>query len=451
MRVLPLLLILALMETAFGANTPSNVTFNKDILPILQKNCQDCHRPGETAPMSLLTYNEARPWAKAMKEAVLIKRMPPWFADPHFGKFINERRLTGEEIQKLASWADQGAPEGNAKDRPAPREFVDGWNIGKPDVTFEIPMDHPVEATGTIEYTYFVIPSGFTEDKWVQLAEVRPGNRAVVHHVIAFIREPGSKWLQEAKVGEPYIPKRRARTEEPRVEGTRPAGGEESGGRGTGQLLVGFAPGMQPARLRPGQARLVKAGSDIIFQMHYTASGKAATDRTRIGLVFAKEPVTERILTTGATNARFVIPAGAANHEVESGFTVREDVRLISFMPHMHLRGKDFEYRLLYPTGERQTILRVPKYDFNWQLFYYLADPLLLPKNTKIECTAHFDNSPNNPANPDPSKEVRWGDQSWEEMMIGWFEVAMDPKMDPAKIFRAPRAEPVSQNAGATR
>ena len=414
----------------FAANTTTGVTFHKDVLPILQNKCQECHRPGEAAPMSLLSYKEARPWAKAIKEAVLVKRMPPWFAEAGIGKFHNERRLSDAEVNTIAGWADSGAPEGSAKDAPRPRQFVEGWNIGKPDLEFEIGMDFPVQASGTIEYTYFMVPSNFTEDRWVERVEVRPGNRAVVHHVIAFTRAPGAKWMQEIKPGVPYVPKR--------VRG----GSEGDGGGGGGrELLVGYAPGLPPTILRPGQAIKVAAGSDIIFQLHYTANGKEATDRSKIGLIFAKEPPKHRVLTMGATNARFVIPANADHHQVDSTITLREDTQLVSLMPHMHLRGKDFEYRATFPTGESKTLLRVPKYDFNWQLFYYLDEEMLLPKGTRIDCTAHFDNSANNKANPDPSKEVRWGDQSWEEMMIGWFTVAFPANEDPMKIFRAPRAQ----------
>jgi len=409
--------------TTLAAHASSLVTFNRDILPILQNRCQECHRPGEATPMPLVTYKDVRPWAKAIKEATLIKRMPPWFADPHFGKFANDRRLSEEEIRKISTWADEGAPEGDAKDRPAPRQFVEGWNIGAPDAVFEMLADFAVPETGTIEYTYFVIPSAFTEDKWIQAAEVRPGNRAVVHHVIAFVRPPGSKWLGGIKPGEAFIPRRGAPGADSRNEGRG-----ENRGDVSRDFLVGFAPGLQRMILQPGQARLVKAGSDIIFQMHYTANGKTATDRTRIGLVFAKEPPKQKMAMMGAINSRFVIPPNNPSHEVESSTVIRQDGWLISLMPHMHLRGKDFEYRLVFPTGEKKTILRVPNYDFNWQLFYYLEEPMMLPKGTRIECTAHFDNSANNKANPDPGKEVRWGDQSWEEMMIGWFDFAVDLK-----------------------
>jgi hypothetical protein len=416
--------------TAASALSGAPVTFNKDILPIMQDRCQECHRPGEAAPMPLTTYQQARPWAKAIKEAVAARRMPPWFADPHHGKFSNDRSLTGEEMQKIAAWVDAGAPEGDARDRPAPREFVEGWNIGKPDTVFSMGSEYLVPASGTIEYTYYVVPTGFTEDKWIQAAEVRPGNRSVVHHVIAFVRPPGSRWLAEAKPGIPYVPRRAGGS-----GGQQQQRGESAGDVGR-DLLVGFAPGLPPMMLAPGQARLVKAGSDLIFQMHYTANGRAAADQTTVGVVFAREAPAKKMVMMGATNSRFVIPPGAPAHEVESQITLREDATLVSLMPHMHLRGKDFEFRAVFPTGEKQILLRVPRYDFNWQLFYYLKEPMLLPKGTRIECTAHFDNSANNKANPDPTKEVRWGDQSWEEMMIGWFDVAVDVNMDPARLRR---------------
>ena len=446
MRIeLYLLGLVATSLMAAPATQSLQVTFNKDVAPILQKNCQGCHRPGEAAPMSLLSYQQARPWAKAIREAALLKRMPPWFADPHFGKFSNDRSLSQTEIDTLVAWADNGAPEGDPKDLPPPRQFVGGWNIGTPDAVFEMPNEFEVPPTGTVEYQYIVIPTGFTEDKWVQLAEVRPGNRAVVHHVIAFIREPGSKWMRDAKAGIPFVPKKR--TADPQRGSQDPQQGRRNDDEGGGgQLLVGFAPGMQPETLPPGQAKLVKAGSDLVFQMHYTASGKPGTDRTKIGLVFAKEKPALRVLTVPAANRKFVIPPGASNHQVESEITIQDNANLIALMPHMHLRGKDFEYRLVYPTGESETLLRVPKYSFNWQLFYYFEKPKMLTKGARIECTAHFDNSANNSANPNPNEEVRWGDQSWEEMMIGWFTVAFDPAMKPGDLFKEKKPAPRSDD-----
>ncbi len=419
----------ALAASALAATNPSDVTFYKDVLPVLQKNCQGCHRPGEAAPMSFLTYKDVRPWSKAIREAVLLKKMPPWFADPHYGKFSNDRSLSQADVDTLVAWANGGAREGDAKDSPPQRQFVDGWNIGKPDVVFEMPEPFPVPASGTVEYQYLVIPTNFTEDRWIQMAEVRPGNRAVVHHVIAFLRPPGSKWLKDAKPGVPFVPKKEDRKR-------RRSGGRESNSDAAPELLVGYAPGLAAQIWSPGEAKLVKAGSDIVFQLHYTANGKAAGDRTKIGLILAKEPPEQRVLTLAAANDKLTIPPAAENYEVKSEVTLNESVKLVGLMPHMHLRGKDFEYRATYPTGENEVLLRVPRYSFSWQLFYYLAEPKALPRGTKIECTAHFDNSPNNRDNPDPNAEVKWGDQSWEEMMIGWFDVAMDRSIKPDQVIK---------------
>ena len=420
----PLLLTLLVGAVAFAAkDTTGTVTFHRDVLPVLQHNCQGCHRPGEAAPMSLLTYKEARPWAKAMREAVLLKKMPPWFADPHVGKFVNDRSLAQKDIDTLVKWADSGAPEGDPNDAPKPVRFLEGWNIGTPDLVVEMPNEIDVPAKGTIEYTYYVMPTGFTEDKWVRMSEVRPGNRRVVHHVIAFVREPGSNWLKEAKPGVPYVPKK---------------GTPDSENAFGGQWLVGYAPGTIPDELDPGQARLIKAGSDIILQLHYTADGKPEKDRTKVGFIFANEPPKERIFTMAVANGKFAIPPGADNHRVDSSFTIQQDVTLISMLPHMHLRGKAFEYRVTYPDGRKEEILRVPKYDFSWQLTYVPEKPLFLPKGSIVQCTAWFDNSPNNPNNPDPKAEVHFGDQSWEEMMIGFLNVAFDPSIPLKDLFPKP-------------
>ena len=418
MRVVSLLAATAILAAA-APKESNQVTFHRDVLPVLQKNCQGCHRAGEAAPMAFSSYKETRPWAKAIREAVATKRMPPWFADPHVGKFSDDRSLSQQEIDTLVKWADSGAVEGNPKDAPPPVQFVEGWNIGQPEMTIEMPVEFDVPATGTIEYTYFVIPTTFTEDKWVQLAEVRPGNRRIVHHVIAFVREPGSKWLKDAKPGEPFVP-------EKRKDGERAGFG--------GEFLVGYAPGYPAEKFAPGQAKRIKAGSDIILQMHYTADGKAQKDRTRVGFIFAKEPPKERIMTLAAGNTKFVIPPGADNHKVESAMTLHEDSTLISMLPHMHVRGKAFEFRVVYPGGETVDLLRVPRYDFNWQLTYTPEKPVPLPKGTRIECTAWFDNSPNNKFNPDPKSEVRYGDQSWEEMMFGFFNVAFNPATNPRDL-----------------
>jgi hypothetical protein len=422
------------------------VTFNKDVLPILQHNCQSCHRPNQIGPMPLLTYEDARPWAKSIRSAVLTKKMPPWFADSRYGHFSNERKLSQAEINTLVSWADGGAPEGDPNDRPAPREFPpDGWNI-KPEVTFAIPKPYQVPPEGILEYTYFVVPSGFTKDTWVTAAEVLPGNRRVVHHVIAFVRPPGSQWLKDAKPGEPFIPvihKRDAngagtaidaRSPDPQQRGREP----QQQGILSSEFLVAYVPGIQQQtfNLAGSSAKLIPAGSDIVIQMHYTTNGAAATDQTKVGLILAKETPKLRYLTLPASSFHLAIPANDPNYEVHSQVTFERDARLVWMQPHMHLRGKDFEYRLVYPTGESNIALKVPNYSFSWQLGYDEATPVALPKGTRMECTAHFDNSPNNPLNPNPNVEVKWGDQSWEEMMIGWFGVVVDADADPTKVVQ---------------
>ena len=421
-------------SAALFAAPAQDVTFHKDVEPILQARCQGCHRPGEAAPMSLLTYQEARPWAKAIREAVLVRKMPPWFADPAHGKFANDRRMPQAEIDQIVAWADSGAKEGNPKDAPKPRTFTEGWVMGKPDAVVALPMDFPVPASGTVEYTYFVVPSGFTEDKWVQNVEVRAGNSKVVHHIVVEVRPPGVQFLADAKYGEPFVPQRKPKPHKPDT--------------GQGLLEVDtievagvYVPGGLPYYLEPGKARLVPAGSDLIFQMHYTTNGKAATDRSRVGFQFAKQPPVERVVNTLVTNRNLRIPAGAADHAVLAKVTLQNDSTLLAMFPHMHVRGKAFEYRATYPNGESETLLSVPRYDFNWQLTYYLQQPKVLPKGTVLECVARYDNSPNNPFNPDPKNEIYWGDQTWDEMLAGFVDLAMPVKTDPMSLV-PPKAKP---------
>lgn len=378
---------LAGLLIAASAGMAAAPTYSEHIAPILHRNCVGCHRAGEAAPMALTSFKETRPWAKAIQQAVVTRRMPVWLADPAHGAFRNDRRLPQTDIDTISAWVAAGSPEGDPRKLPAPPAHATGWSIGKPDLTIDIGADFAVPASGEVPYKYFIVDPGFTEDKWIEAAEVRPDKRGVVHHVIVFLLDPKESQLVASG----------------------------------GNLLVGYAPGEQPMILRPGSAKLVGAGTKFRFQMHYTPNGQATTDRTYIGLRFAKGPVKERALTGRALNFAFRIPPGDPNHEVKSTWTFKQDVTLTSLMPHMHVRGKDFQYTIVYPDGRDQVILRVPRYDFNWQLGYELKEPLRLPAGTRIDCVAHFDNSPNNKANPDPGKEVRWGDQTWEEMMIGWF------------------------------
>jgi len=400
------LCIIAAIAVAANRAAPAKITFTRDVAPILYNRCAECHRPGEIAPMSLLSYKDARPWARSIKEKVVDRSMPPWLATPGYGHFENDRRLSQKEVDTISAWVDGGALQGDEKDLPPAPKFEEGWSIGKPDTVIALDEEVAVPATGVAPYQYINVKTHFTENKWVQAAEIRPGNRKVVHHIIVFVQDAS----QAAEAA-----------------GPRHAQGEAREGRGgRGFKLAGYAPGEQPKVFPPGTAKLIKAGSTLTFQMHYTPNGEASKDRSYIGLIFAKQPVNKVVQTGTATNARFVIPPGDGNFEVKSSWTAKEDVRLVDLMPHMHVRGKDFTYTAVYPDGRSQVILQVPRYDFNWQLLYRLKEPLLLPRGGRIDCVAHFDNSVKNKYNPDPSKEVRWGDQTWEEMMIGWFDYILD-------------------------
>jgi peroxiredoxin len=387
-----------LIGRAPKARPDATVTFNKHVARILQKNCQECHRPGQIGPMPLLTYDDASAWSEMIREVLQERRMPPWHADPKYGKFSNDRSLPESDRKALLAWIEQGCPKGDPRDLPPPREFVRGWGIGKPDAIFEMQeaFDVPAKAPpGGIPYKYFEVETNFTEDKWVERAESRAGSPEVVHHIIVFIVPPDRKFHRN----NPDVP-----------------------------TLSGTAPGDMPLILQPGMAKRVPKGARLVFQMHYTPSGKAQKDRSRVGLIFAKKPPQREVYTLPVYNVFFRIPPGAANFEVKSSHTFKRDGSIVGFMPHMHVRGKDFLYRARYPDGKTETLLSVPRFDFNWQSVYRPATPLRMPKGTRIECVAHFDNSANNPNNPDPTRAVLWGDQTWEEMMIGWIDVAFDRK-----------------------
>ena len=413
---------IVVVSAALGAATESSTTptYYKDVLPVLQSKCQGCHRPGEIGPMSLLTYQSTRPWAAAIKEAVLAGKMPPWPADPHVGHFANVNSLTGAQRATLVSWADHGAPEGNPADAPPPMHWVEGWGAGTPDLVVQMPKPYHVPKAGVVEYTYVIIPTNFQHDTWVRAAEIVPTNRAVVHHIIAFLRTPGSKWFAGQPTGEFFVP---------------------SGGRGedgASEFLVGYAPGLPPTVLPDGAAKLIPAGSDIVLQLHYTPNGKAMDDQSKVGLYFSAKPQ-RREMTLSAANHDFAIPAGNPDYQVDSSFTLHHEATLVGMMPHMHLRGKDFKYTVRYPDGHAEELLSVPRWDFHWQMYYKLADPMQLPAGTRIECVAHYDNSPNNTDNPDPSKVVHWGDQTFDEMMIGFFDVNFPVDMNPMELFRPPQ------------
>jgi hypothetical protein len=437
-KVLPALLVLLMVP---AAATPQ--TFNKDILPILQKNCQACHRPGAIAPMSFLTYKETRPYARAIVKAVQSRTMPPWFADPTVGHFENAKLLSEAEIAAFAAWADKGAAEGNANDKPAPVVFKDGWTIGQPDIVVTMPKDVELPATGVIDQQNVLVYAHFEKDMWVKAAEVRPGNPRAVHHMKAWIRPPKSNWMRDAPEGVLYSPPRGAVG----VDGVPdPVVVSASGYRPVQDILAKYNPGVEGQEFATGNAaKFIAAGSDIVFEVHYTATGKPEKDRSSVGIVLADGPPAQRHLTTTAISERnFEIPAGAPNHEVRSETVVNEPAKLVWVQPHMHYRARKYELTVVYPSGEEKTVLRVPNYRFDWQVGYELAQPLDLPKGTKVKTVAYYDNSRANKFNPDPTVNVRYGAQSWDEMHVTFVGILIDAKANPARTFGAgrPRAVP---------
>ena len=380
-----------LIERSPKANPAKELTYAKHVAPIVQKRCQECHRPGEIGPFSLLEYPDAKKRSRRIREAILEERMPPWHADPRHGKFANDRRLTDDERETLLTWIDQGARRGDDKDLPPPLKFVEGWKIGEPDKVFAMAEDFKVPATGVLDYQRFTVDPGFAEDVWVQAAECRPGNRQVVHHILVYILEPGRR--------DPYDRD------------------------GTASTLVGWAPGDMPAIYSEGTGRLLPAGSKLLFEVHYTPNGTAQTDRSTVGVRFAKKPPANRVEMNILANMLLRIPPGASNHKGQLTYTFRKDALVLAFMPHMHLRGISARYDLTQPDGTTTTLLSVPDYDFGWQSAYRLEPPLLVPKGSKLTWTGHWDNSADNPRNPDPTKAVRWGLQTWDEMQNGWMEL----------------------------
>ena len=402
---------------------PAPPTFYKDVLPLLQDHCQVCHRAGAIAPMPFTTYPQTKPWAPAIKQAVTSRQMPPWFADPRYGKFSNDPSLTPQQIAIVSAWVDAGAPAGSAHDAPRPKDWTPGWNIAPPDKVVVMPIPVAIPASGDIEYTYEIVPTGFTEDRWVQMSQIRPSRPEYVHHAVVYVRPPNSTWLRSAPVGVPFTassftdPKLRAEAHET-----------------TTDMLLVYAPGSEPDRWPDGMAKLVPAGSDLVFQMHYTANGKVGSDQTSIGMVFAKQKPSQRVLTLQLTNHTFIIPPREDDYRVDVMGTLPNDATLLSFFPHMHLRGKRFEYNIIHPDGAIETLLRV-NYHFHWQLSYRLAQPRFLKAGTRLQAVAWYDNSAENMHNPNPNVEVRWGGQTYEEMMVGFFDVAVPANMDKEQFF----------------
>lgn len=399
-------------------------TFYKDVLPILQTHCQSCHRPGEVAPMPLVTYEQTKPYATAVAASVQSKMMPPWFADPKIGRFADDPSLTAAQIETILAWSKAGAPAGDPKDAPPSPHWTEGWNIAHPNEILQMPKAVSIPASGDVEYTYEIVPTYFTENRWVQMSELRPTGPQYVHHAVVYIRPPNSDWLKHAPIGTPFTasdlpdPVERAQAHET-----------------TTDLLLVYAPGSSPDEWPDGMAKFIPAGSDLVFQMHYTTNGTPGKDQTSLGMVFAKQPPKQRVITLQLHNRALLIPPNTDNFRVEVQGTLPNDATLLSFFPHMHLRGKAFEYDIIHDGGTVEPLLRVNHYHFHWQLSYKLAEPRFLKAGTRLRAVAWYDNTRNNMHNPDPNAFVTWGDQTYNEMMVGFFDVAIPVDMDKWRFF----------------
>jgi hypothetical protein len=386
----------------------TDITYSKQVSRILQKRCQSCHRPDQAAPFSLLTYDDAKRHARMLKEVTTQRRMPPWQADPRHGKFASDPRLDREEIDTLSAWVDAGMPKGDEKDLPKPINWPQGWSIGKPDVVYTMPQEFEVPAQGVLSYKYFTVETNYKEDRWVKLAEARPGATSVVHHVVVYILKPGQS--------QPFTTD------------------------GSMSVLVGWAPGDLGLKMPPDTALRIPAGARLLFELHYTPNGTKAKDRSSVALIFAKKPPKYELFVNSFDNESIKLKPNDPHYKAETTFRVRADARIIGFVPHMHWRGKDYFYEAIYPDGKKETLLSVPRWDFNWQNFYRFKDPKRVPAGTRIHSVAHWDNSRNNPLNPDSSKTVNFGLQTWDEMMVGWIayvyerpEAAEEVRKNPPK------------------
>jgi mono/diheme cytochrome c family protein len=388
------------------SSVKTEVTYAKHIAPIIQSRCQTCHRSEQSAPFALMNYDDAKKHAAMIREVTTQRRMPPWHADPRWGHFSNDRRLTREEIDLLAAWVEQGTPKGNDKDLPKPIEWTKGWIHGKPDLILTMPEEFEVPADGVLPYKNWIIDPKFSEDKWVRISEAQPQNPGVIHHLVVYIQEDGSN---------------------------NPIGKD-----GNLRILVGWAPGDLGYVAPADTAMRVPKGSKLRMEMHYTPNGAKVKDRSSIGLTFADKPPKFELMLSEFANMSFEIPPQDPNFRADATFRFRADARIISFTPHMHWRGKDYHYEAIYPDGKKETLLSVPRYDFNWQNVYRYAEPLKVPKGTRIHSVAHWDNSTNNPFNPDPSKPVRFGLQTWEEMMVGFVAYVWENPDTAAELAKNP-------------
>jgi peroxiredoxin len=382
-----------------GAAYAGSVTYAADVAPILHARCAGCHRPGQVAPFSLLTFEQARRWSTSIDEVIRDRRMPPWHADPRHGRFANDRGLTEQDRALLTAWVEQGSPPGDLGTAPKPAAHPHGWSIGTPDVIFELPETVTVRADGAMPILHIRVPTNLKQDVWFQAAEVRPSDRAVVHHIFVY--------------SEVYDKEIRPQKEK--------------------VCLAAYLPGDAPTVYPPGVAKKIPAGSTLVFEIHYTPIGTVRIDRPSFGVIVAKHSPLHVAITRGIAERNLRIPARASDHIERADWTVKRDIHVLSLSPHMHLRGKSFAYEAHYPDGRKEVLLSVPHYDFNWQSVYQLLEPRALPKGTRIHCEAHFDNSTANPANPDPGQTVTWGEQSWDEMMMGYIDYYEDDRLPAGK------------------
>jgi len=401
-------------------------TYGKEVSRILQKNCESCHRPGQIAPFALTSYGQAKAFAKEIKRVTQARVMPPWKAVRGFGQeFENERHLDDADIDTLARWVDAGAPQGDLKDTPPPAEYNDDWAHGKPDLVLSPPEDFQVGPEGVDEYRCFVVSAGFPEERTIQTIESRPGNRRVVHHILSYVDVTGKARALDAKDPRP--------------------GYSCMGNLGfqAQTNLGGWAPGDFAVRLPDRYGRYVPKGADIVMQVHYHKNGKSESDRSSIGVYFNQGPVEKYVRFVPVMNARIKIPAGDDNYRETASTTLRQDVIALSFFPHMHLLGKEMIMTATFPDGAKKDLIWVKPWDFNWQTHYVLKQSMPMPKGTRIDVAAAYDNSENNRSNPNkPVREVRWGDATTDEMLIGWITYAIDTPVPP------PAPRPASSGSG---
>lgn len=402
--------------------------------------------------MSLLTYKNTQPFAGLIREKITKREMPPWHADPRFGEFVNERKLSQEEINRIVAWLDQGAKEGDAKDLPHLPQFPEQWQIRQPDIVFTMTEFYALGPEAADKYLYFRIPTNFKEDKWVQAVEFRPGNRKVVHHAVVFIETP-ENFAEAQRLNPSERPgnaawtlletqpsalelmdgtTRRVKPDAPVVnDGCSAPDVDAVGFSSNNSVLSVYAPGRGADSWPEGTAKKIPAGSNIILQMHYSkAAGRPEKDLTSVALTFPKAPVRKMVASRSISNVLFLIPAGADNHKVTACWNLQRDVEFLGFMPHMHVRGKSMQYELVYPDGRRQTLLLVPQYDFHWQTLYSLRKPLAVPGGSKLVVTAYYDNSERNMHNPDPLKAIRYGTATFDEMMVGFVDYVVPKPHD---------------------